>query len=365
MPSNNNETMIEINPQRPRNHAFDLLCGLCIIRMMLNHITGFTGHNNEEWWTTTYFWTFYFMSFFFFKAGYFNKTIGGNSLQYVTDKARRLLIPYVVWGCVGTLVYFGMQPFVIARFGNFIEPLSWDHIWKVSTFYGNSPVWFLFSFFTAYVAMHFIQKLSNKSIPLGGGRHLPLAWVKWLVLGFPFISYWLFTLENPLWLSLSNVFMGIFFFFLGHVWHWLLARLRLRNTLLISVVLTAIFCVLNVVWHGQYNMCSNYWTGDPLAVIINTSLALCGLSGILLSVHTPRIPVINYIGQHSMVFFVAHYPMIVLYRFIRISFGRSLIGRWDDFIILLIVVPCLCFWLVPYVERVPWLSGRFPKKEKS
>ncbi len=352
----------QTRPQsKPRNHAFDLLCGLCILRMMLHHITGLTGQNTE-WWNTLYYWSFYFMPFFFFKAGYFNKTIGGDSAKYCIDKAKRLLIPYFAWGIIGNICYFGVMPFVVKRYHHPVEPLEWSHIWNESSFYGNAPIWFLLSFFCAYIIMHFMRKASTKTVTLRNGKKLSLLWIQWTVLLFPAISWWLFSIGNPLFLFLNNIFFGVFIFFLGHAWHWLLARMRRRNTLMLSIIITVAFCILNVAIHGQYNMMNNKWMGNPYGMVINTTLALCGLSGILLSLNIPRVPWLNFIGQHSMVFFVAHYPMLTLYRFITISNGRSLVGRLDDFIILCIIIPCLCAWLVPYVEKIPWLSGRFPKK---
>ena len=108
-------------------------------------------------------------------------------------------------------------------------------------------------------------------------------------------------------------------------------------------------------------MSDNLWTGNPYVTILSITLVLCGLSGILLSVNMPRIPVINYIGEHSMVFFISHYPMLVLYKMIRSANVHSIRGKWDDYIILLIIIFSICFLLVPHVEKVPWLSGRFKK----
>ena len=47
---------------------------------------------------------------------------------------------------------------------------------------------------------------------------------------------------------------------------------------------------------------------------------------------------------------------------LRSSFVRSLRGHWDDMIILTLLSFVFCFWIVPFVERVPWLSGRFKSK---
>lgn len=38
-------------------------------------------------------------------------------------------------------------------------------------------------------------------------------------------------------------------------------------------------------------------------------------------------------------------------------------GYWDDWIILILLAFAFCTWMVPYVERIPWLSGRQGEKK--
>ncbi len=325
--------------------------------MITLHTITFCGHAKDTWWEETMAWSFFFMCFFFFKAGYFNKTVSGNSKEYVKDKAKRLLIPYLVWGTIGFLVYVFYLPFEIERFHKPIEPMEWHHLWQTSSFWGNEPVWFLFSFFSAYVLVHFMKKIQIVK---------PISVFQTVVLStFPFLSYWLWKNGNPLWMSLNNVFMGAFFFYLGRAWRFVLDHTTRGQIIPVCMVLIIAFCVCNVFWHGEYVMSTNRFEGEPLAAFINTIIILLGLSGLFIKLPLGRVPVINYIGQHSMVYFVAHYPILQFYRFTHIVFGRSIYGRYDDFIILLIFVFCICSWFVPYVESVPWLSGRFKKNKTS
>ena len=338
---------------KQRNHAFDFLCGICIIRMITLHTITFCGHKDDDWWGIVMAWSFFFMCFFFFKAGYFNKTVSGNSREYVKDKAKRLLIPYVAWGTIGFLVYAFYLPFEIKRYHHPIEPMKWEHLWKTSSFWGNEPVWFLLSFFSAYILVHYMKKIHIVK---------PISVFQTVILcTFPFLSYWLWKWGNPLILSLNNVFMGAFFFYIGRGWRWILEHVSRQQALIISTLLIIAFVISNVVWHGEYIMSTNRFEGDPWAAFFNTMAILLGLSGFLIALPLPRIPFINYIGEHSMVYFVAHYPILQFYRFTHISFGRSIYGRWDDFIILMVFVLCFCTLLVPYIEKVPWLSGRFRK----
>lgn len=349
---------------KKRNHAFDFLCGICIIRMLLLHVTGMCGLKENEVWMEIMHWSFYFMSFFFFKAGYFNKTVDGNSRDFVTKKAKQLLVPYFVWGWIGCAVYFYFAAFILPADNTMVKSMHWSHLWESSGFWGNGPCWFLFSFFTAYIAMHFIEKCPSLAFPISHKRSLRLK-LHWIALVFPLVSYWLYTKGNPLPLSLNNVFWGIFLFFLGRVWRVAIERLRPRRMIILSCTMLAVFCLLNFFDDGEYVMSENIWRGNVYVTLPKIILSICGLSGLLLSVHIPRIPIINYIGEHSMVYFVSHYPLLMFYKMLRSSYVRTTNGHWDDWIILVILIFVFCSWLVPYVESTPWLSGRFKSKKKT
>ncbi len=336
---------------RQRNHAFDILCGICIIRMVSLHIMAFCGQEDQEWWGEVMRWSFFFMSFFFFKAGFFNKgTSSGTDMDYLKDRSKRLLVPYVTSGVIGLVVYFSFYFPLVDRYKKFVEPLEWSHIWMKSGFYGNSPIWFLFSFFVVYIMVRYIDKV----------KHLC-----WLTVFFPAISYWAYRTGNNVPMSLGNVFIACYFFYLGRLWQWAMCRFEIRRLMAASWLMVLLFVVLGFVAPGTYNMSQNIFTGNALMAVVRATLVLCGLSGVLLTARVPRIPWLCFIGEHSMVFFISHYPMLYFYKFTHLSFGRSIYGRVDDALILLPVVFCICSWLVPYVERVPWLSGRWPGSRRA
>ena len=355
---------------KQRNHAFDLLCGICILRMVSLHTMQICGHANDAWWAEVMQWSYFFMSFFFFKAGYFNKSVTATPTRaYVRDKAKRLLVPYLSAGLIGTAVYFAFYPYLTSKYGKFPAELEWSHVWTKSDFYGNPPTWFLFSFFCAYVLIHLCEKTRHWLITSfrAHGIRTPLTWMPrhWsslVYLTFPLIGYALYRVDNPLWFSLSNVFMGVFFFELGRAWRRILSWLPQRAALYISIGLIASFIVGNFLFHdAAYTMSSNRFDGDFLPVIIHMVCVLCGLSGLLITLGVRRAPVINYIGEHSMVFFVGHFPILFYYKYMHLTFGRSIYGRYDDVLILLPAVLMICAWLVPFVERYPVLSGRWKK----
>ncbi len=336
---------------KTRNHAFDLLCGLCIVRMISLHVMQFCGHSGDVWWAGVMRWSFFFMSFFFFKAGYFNKsTAGPSTLGYIIDRIRRLIVPYISWALIGDAIYFAFLPHMISLYKKPIEPVALSMVWERGQAFGNGPLWFLLSFFAVYIVAHLLDKAR------------PRGW-RWVVIVLPFVSYLCYRKGNPLWFGLDNVFIGVYFFYLGRAWHRFMDWMGRRLTLELSCVLCVVFVVGNLAWHAEHTMSSNTFTGNPVLATLNISCVLCGLSGVLISGRVPRVPLISFIGEHSMVYFVAHYPMLYLYKFVHLSFHRSIFGRYDDALLLLPIVLCLCSWLVPYVERVPWLSGRFVKQQ--
>ena len=329
--------------KRERNHAFDILCGICILRMVTLHIMAFCGKDKVDWWLEVMQWSYFFMSFFFFKAGYFNKGTGTNDKEYLIDRCKRLFIPYLSAGLIGSAIYFSFYPHLSTKYHGWVEPLHVEHLWQNAGFYGNG-VWFLFSFFCVYIFVHYIEKV----------RHL-----HWIAVIFPLVSYLLWTWGNPLWMTTNNVFMATFFFYLGRLWHNLMQRYSKKQIRYLSLVLTIIFITINYLHPGKYVMSYNEFSGCSLTAVVDATCALCGLSGLLLTAPTIRIPLLCFIGEHSMVYFISHYPMLYIYKFIHLSFGRSIYNRWDDVLILIPVIFCICSWFVPYIERIPWLSGRW------
>lgn len=336
---------------KERNHVFDLLCGLCIVRMVMLHIVSMAGFRGEYHFGKVMAWTFFFLCFFFFKAGYFNKGVTQPLRSYLPDRVRRLLVPYLTWGLIGSIVYFGFLHFWPHTFRAYTRLFRWHHLWRQSHFYGNPPVWFLMSFFSTYMVVWLVETKARV--------------LRWLFVLMPFLSYWLYRQHNPQWMSLSNVPMGYFAFELGRNWHDVQRRLGKWLFLGISIALVLFFVYGNRHWHGEYDMSLNKWVQRPWGAIANIVAALCGISGVLLSWRRlPRIPFLNFVGEHSMVFFVMHYPLIFLYHFTLRLCGHNMRHSWWHITVLAILIFTLCSLLVPYIERVPWLSGRWKKNAK-
>jgi len=122
-----------------RNHAFDFLCGICIIRMIMLHVISTCGYRGEFWFGKVMAWSLFFMSFFLLKAGYFNKGVKGKTLPYLKDRMKRLLVPYFVWGAIGSIVFFVFLRLFPDSFHRYYKILRWEHLWQDSRFWGFVP----------------------------------------------------------------------------------------------------------------------------------------------------------------------------------------------------------------------------------
>ena len=103
-------------------------------------------------------------------------------------------------------------------------------------------------------------------------------------------------------MSLSNVFLGIFFFFLGRLWKWVMQHVPRMTMMAISAVFIGLFIYFNIHYHGEYDMSLNQYVQRPVGAIVNSILALCGFAGILLSLPMKRVPFVNFIGEHKQLF---------------------------------------------------------------
>jgi len=160
---------------------------------------------------------------------------------------------------------------------------------------GNQPIWFLLSLFLALGGFFYLDKLK----------------LKWIIALFPLFGYGLyyFNLNLPLPLGLSNAFLGISFLYAGYIFRKYVEKSKYSTaTLLLSLL---IYSAVQVFWFSSLDMRINTVTSGNYFVYLVS--ALCGLVAIyFLGKKIDYIKPINYVGENSMVYFVAHWPILFL-----------------------------------------------------
>ncbi|MCR4920497.1 MAG: acyltransferase [Bacteroidaceae bacterium] len=304
-----------------------------MLYFIISYVTEMCGMAESSWAVEVRRWTYLVVGVFFFKSGYLDRPTDEATGTFLRRKALRLLMPYIVWGLVGTVVYFGFLHFFPEVTQSQRDAVRWEHTLTTSRWYGNPPLWFLTSLFATLALARPMQRLGRLSA---------------VAVLLPAASWALAQMDNPLWMNLNNVFVGVYLYFLGRWWKALEQHTAPHLFVACSGGLLMLALLSNYFWHGEYAMGDNLWSGNPLTAILNASMTICGLMGILSKTITQRVPVLGYIGEHSLAFLVLPYPMIHYYNFVHLTGKRTMINHWNDFIVVTVVVVCLCAWLAKY-----------------
>lgn len=124
-----------------RNAYFDNARLLLIFLVVFGHmIQPFT--DGSRGMSTLYLWIYTFhMPAFIFLAGFFAK--GSGNKKYVTNLAKKLLLPYIIFQIIYTGYYF-----LIGKEG-----------WQAGMFYPHWALWFLFSLFSWHILLTWFKKI--------------------------------------------------------------------------------------------------------------------------------------------------------------------------------------------------------------
>ena len=135
--------------EKQRDRSLDLISGLLIIHMISGHIFSvFTQLEGCSFYRIEQFLLFFFMPWFFFKGGMFFR-YNPDYKVFARKSFRRLMMPFLSWGIIGTLFFF----IYVATsehsggLGWYLAPIK--SLTMAGTFEGNGPLWFLLSLFIA------------------------------------------------------------------------------------------------------------------------------------------------------------------------------------------------------------------------
>lgn len=193
---------------------------------------------------------------------------------------------------------------------------------------GNDVLWFLTSLFLVQFLFNLLMQKEAKAycIAIGG-------------IAVAFLCH-LFHLDKPAYLA--NVAIGIALYALGYMWkekQFIMKSMNIAIIIYIGVIL---------IHPSHIDLRTNALYDNGIYLLaIAFSISGCLVINNLFK-HLPRIPIIHYIGAHSMVFYVTH--MLILELLPLKQWGVS--GRWA------FAIMCLsCIILPPIIRRITpnWL----------
>lgn len=309
----------------------DLISGLFMIQIIFLHIFQFANLTENKTFSFVMQVLFFFMPWFYFKSGYFYTRTETPFTDYVFNKSRKLLIPFLSFAFIGFIIalpfniYFDDRPVwrIIASFPYSILRNGNGGI-------GNLPLWFLLSLFFTVVGYYIIDKLS----------------MKWVIVLFPLIGYIIVNYNIQLPLGLSNLFLGIMFYSFGNIYRNIENTKFSGHIIWISIIIyliTQLFCFSTLDFRSLELLEGNYF------VYLISSIA-----GIIVICYLAKkinyIYLINYIGKHSLIYFIVHWPIIILIK----NIFKILSINTNEYIYVSILA-FLIFVPMPFI--IKWLNS--------
>lgn len=305
-----------------RIEYIDLAKGICILLVVLDHISGFGYFRNGDYPMNDIFEQTR-MPLYFILSGLFFKDYAGGIKEFLLRKFNRILVPYLFFMIVYRLLVKAVY---------LLSGFSIGEIW--------APLWFLLCLFWMNGIFAAIYYLVKRYIPIGPASEAVLGIS---VIGIGVGGYYLGDLP----LNIGTAMTSLPFLWTGYLLnrklHFLELKIRYGWALLTGILLL-------VVLHYTY-VDENFFYLNTY----NTPLALIYLSGVLgtiavllLSRVIKWLPVISYIGRYSIIVLCTH--MAIVKAVIHIPF--------ESFAVLaLTIAGCVfCCWFLS--RYLPWFTAQ-------
>lgn len=190
---------------------------------------------------------------------------------------------------------------------------------------GNRPLWFLFTLFWTQLIFNYLfqKKLSAYWMVFGG-----LIWA---------IIMYLLGYNSPTYMV--NIPLAIAVYALGYLWKDNQFTKRYVSIALIAYLSVMIYCPSHLIF------AANVLNPEGVYVLsLVFSIAGCILFNNIFK-YIPNFPVLQYIGRHSMVYYISHWLMLTL---CLIIFGKL----WHSNFWLVVVMGVSCLFFPPMLEQI-------------
>lgn len=192
-------------------------------------------------------------------------------------------------------------------------------------FEGNRPLWFLFTLFWTQLIFNYLfqKKFSAYWMVLGG-----LIWA---------LIMYLLGYDSPTYMV--NIPLAIAVYALGYLWKENQFTKRYLTIALIAYFSVMIVCPSHLIFAA--NVLN---PGGEYVLSLVFSIAECILFNNIFK-YIPHFPVLQYIGRHSMVYYISHWLMLTL---CLIIFGKL----WHSNFWLVVAMGVSCLFFPPILEQI-------------
>lgn len=326
---------------KKRIEFIDLAKGICILLVVFHHIlTGGHGaiklHTDNLIEVNNYFGCFR-QPLYFFLSGAFFKSYGSFK-DFLVRKINKLLVPFFVFYiCVSVPVMLKKDFTLSGLMRNlfaFVEP---ERFW-------NYPIWFLWSLFVSCIIYYFIHKIGMRT-------KYPIAIIILLsfllgIIGYECCS---FKINIPAFIDTSMTAMP--FFAMGYLTRNYTSLFMSNRIDYLWNLSCVILLVIFVFFAGNGNPV--YARNEYNMTIVQ--LYISGLGGglliLILCKQLVKIPLISYLGKHSLIILLTHRPLIEIFLKPIARF------HFPDEITVMLVLMIMAF---SYLIIIPIMQNFFP-----
>ncbi len=271
-----------------RNTTIDEVKGICLLHMLLLHLLiihgtiDFTGTGAGLYF---HLMEFFMIPFYIFSGFFFSNKRGFK--EFISHKARRLLVPLLFWSAISLPFYYLFQ-YYTHGFVQWEQPFPL--FFTIGSLSSNDALWFLFSLFFVNVIFYFVStKLKNERLLL-------------LFVIACFIYACIDRYYLPCFFSSSNISLGIVYFFIGYKLKTTQFNFLHWKYLLLPVVLFISISFFDPQWMQIVTLYQpeGFFTLNLVYALSGTYILWFVFSRL------PHIKLLSYFGSNSMCFYFWH-----------------------------------------------------------
>lgn len=315
---------------KTRKIYLDNIAGLFIIIMILGHTRTLSGHDSSY----VSFLELYlriFMPFFFYKSGMFFKST--DIKVKLKNVFRKFIIPYIAF-YIFTIPYIFHDLQNISIVNVIVEQLKQFLLFGCS--WANFPLWFLFSISCVIVIFEILNRRMHPIL---------IALIGMVVS----IMLNAFNVERPYYAG--NISSGLFYYSMGY----LLREKQCSRKILIGLFL--FYCSFLTIWPQHIEMVRNSCEqGNFIIWFPLTVIGVYSFIGVF-SLYNKKIPILSYLGRHSMIYYVAHWGIL---EYVSLFTQNKALPNYETFTIM--IVACIC--ILPFLDLIikktglQWIIGK-------
>ena len=316
----------------------DLAKGICILLVVLDHISGYGYFSNGNYPMNDIFEQTR-MPLYFILSGLFFKDYPGGIREFLLRKFNRILVPYL---------FFMMLYLALVKAVDLLTGFSLGEIW--------APLWFLLCLFWMNVIFATAYYIVKRFCPNELASEVILGIC---MLGIGIGGYYLGYL--PLRLGTAMTCMPFLWvgYHLNRKLHFFGLKIGYGWALLVGIVLLVL---LHYLYVGENRFYINSYS-TPL-LLIYVSGVLGTLAVLLLSRVIKWLPVISYIGRYSIIVLCTHMPIMkALILAVSLLPDGYTPALWSSnavqsmvFLLLTLACSMACCWFLS--KYLPWFTAQ-------